>query len=1431
MSKYQFLPLKDEKEFESLINDLCSEKYAIEFQVYGRKGQSQKGIDGLSFAKDEKQIVFQCKNKIISRSDKKIQTELLKDLEEEVKSTSSNLSTIDTFIFANSFKQDTAIQDKAIELTKKCDFTVIVWSWEDIEGLLEKYPNIAIQYYPYLFDKNLLSIDNIKQKFQENSVILLSSINLYIENSFIEMPEIDKIDEFILSQDFKDDLLVLTGKAGIGKTAILSKIQSNLIENKTAYLSIKSDKFDIETKDSFSKYFGVDDILHSIKQLSRKEKVVVLIDQLDALSLTMSSNKKVINIILEFIEQLKYINNVKTIVSIREYDLKNDPLFKSLDDSNIVNTRLLSFEYVNERIKTFTKESVNLNNTLIELLRTPLHLSIFIELYPNDNSCISIKTLQDLYNKFWEQKIQDKNIDKITRQSMIELLYSIVQKMDKMKKIEVPILYFEDKFEDELSVLLSRDILKKENNKISFFHQTFYDYVFARDFARKDISLYKYILTTSQDLSIREQFKQIIQFLRGTDEDKYTLELENILYSDEIRFHIKLLLISYLGSLENPTEKEFSFIQQLFSDNTNYERYFIESWISSDWLIYFNKTNFFNNENFKKYNLQHKLEIFVNKIPHLVFEILDDFDGDIKVKNEAIIQSFDRLDNWDENSFIVFQKYHHLIYEDNMMRYQLEKLYEKIYLINQNHAVNLFFNYLDTRIDEVKDHDKKELLDHGWYEVFKFLIKQNDIKILSKLLESIYKISIKFQNDYSKKEFLINDSVFDSLMWQFESNHNSTWDLYLNTIKRISQLAVDDKDNFLELTQSYKDTKYLSLITILIFGYAKKPSEYKNEILSLFTNLGFLEEIAFDYDDGYEFAMLLDSSFKLFNELEQEKIFKTIIQINPKWQNTFFSGKWDGKPVYRGTLKGLQKYQYLCQIDIGDIKKFNYIKEFQELQRKFHWYTLSKPHKSNFGFVGSPLSDETYKKMSLHNWLQSMKIFNGTESRKRMRETLRGGKTQHHRQLEKEITENPNKFFDFLVQLKLENIHPDYLSAGLSGLIASNYDEEKILKLIHVYSDIDNINLKRTILKAIKHLVNKDKFDENLIDILESNKDIEYEGLIREDDKFQTIHDHMSSSINSFEGDYAEILPLVYTHFYEDKDNKEKVLNLIYEIIYKNVDFVIFGLLRTIGHIETVDKKVFTSILLELINKDTTGQVTIYSLQNFHYLYMNKFISQEQLIQFTKKCISFIKLVNDKEDSTYIKNLGMYLFYYYLNEEDKIFEELLNEGIKTHNQIIHGILHQIFEQELHSKDNRKIEISKKFILRFKNDEDNDYFYKYNLEKINGLKLIQNDFIFVKDLAKSLNIRKEVKSFIEYLQNEYHMDTSISEKIFELLEQLIQNIDEIKDLGYYDSRPLIEFILELNTRTKSDTKKIEILNLIDKFLKSDTLRFSTKSAIE
>ncbi len=86
---------------------------------------------------------------------------------------------------------------------------------------------------------------------------------------------------------------------------------------------------------------------------------------------------------------------------------------------------------------------------------------------------------------------------------------------------------------------------------------------------------------------------------------------------------------------------------------------------------------------------------------------------------------------------------------------------------------------------------------------------------------------------------------------------------------------------------------------------------------------------------------------------------------------------------------------------------------------------------------------------------------------------------------------------------------------------------------------------------------------------------------------------------------------------------------------------------------------------------------------------MNKFILKEEVINYIRNVYLF-KLVGDKGDSNYIQNLGMYLYFQYLNEKvDNSFEYLLNDAISSNTHIIRGILHQIFDKEIHSSDNKK----------------------------------------------------------------------------------------------------------------------------------------------
>jgi len=187
MADYQWKPLTDEKKFEDLVNDLCSEKYGLEFQIYGRKGQKQYGIDGSALTKDNKHILHQCKNKMISRSDSAIQSELLKDLGTETEAMVKEFVVnkkykVDKFIFANSFKRDTKIQNRATELSSTHSIMLIVWSWDEISDMLEEYISVARKYYPSYFESDG-SIKTIYAKNNFENLVNNGTINFYGEGS------------------------------------------------------------------------------------------------------------------------------------------------------------------------------------------------------------------------------------------------------------------------------------------------------------------------------------------------------------------------------------------------------------------------------------------------------------------------------------------------------------------------------------------------------------------------------------------------------------------------------------------------------------------------------------------------------------------------------------------------------------------------------------------------------------------------------------------------------------------------------------------------------------------------------------------------------------------------------------------------------------------------------------------------------------------------------------------------------------------------------------------------------------------------------------------------------------------------------------------------------------------------------------------------
>lgn len=150
-----FLKPANWQDFQTFIKDLLNEKYDEGFDIYGRNGQSQDGIDilGLYHANV---IGVQCK-----RLDSALTMKLVK---EEIEKTDKSNLKLTKYIFVTTTPRDKNIQKEVLSLNLERKnnslFEIELWFWETIEDEINGNISIQEKYY-----KSILS--KIEPKYKE----------------------------------------------------------------------------------------------------------------------------------------------------------------------------------------------------------------------------------------------------------------------------------------------------------------------------------------------------------------------------------------------------------------------------------------------------------------------------------------------------------------------------------------------------------------------------------------------------------------------------------------------------------------------------------------------------------------------------------------------------------------------------------------------------------------------------------------------------------------------------------------------------------------------------------------------------------------------------------------------------------------------------------------------------------------------------------------------------------------------------------------------------------------------------------------------------------------------------------------------------------------------------------------------------------------
>ena len=90
----------------------------------------------------------------------------------------------------------------------------------------------------------------------------------------------------------------------------------------------------------------------------------------------------------------------------------------------------------------------------------------------------------------------------------------------------------------------------RDETGVSFFHESYFDYLFARSFVAAGRDLHEFLVESEQVLFRRSQTRQVLEHLAATNRLRFREIVVELLASDRIRSHLKALVIRVLRQID-----------------------------------------------------------------------------------------------------------------------------------------------------------------------------------------------------------------------------------------------------------------------------------------------------------------------------------------------------------------------------------------------------------------------------------------------------------------------------------------------------------------------------------------------------------------------------------------------------------------------------------------------------------------------------------------------------------------------------------------------------------------------------------------------------------------------------------------------------------------------------------------------------------------
>ena len=1438
---------KDNKKdkFESLCHRLFLYKYSLKpSDVTMYSNQPGVEIQPIEILNNSKTVVasYQAKHfdGSIKWSECKSSIEKAIELKNDCIETYENLELIDFYI-----NKDAQLKNKQrdnIEAIAKKAGIDIQWRYgkEILQELNDpniepKLSEIAKRFFNSELNQTdsqiIASMQSAEEITSEEILIKFKSANSElrtypdkIAGQYIEQPKVTSVFDWISNPDDEDKIAVLHDIPGMGKSVFMKHVLKKLESESIPTLVIKADT--LKTFERFAdfqnEFIRIEIDLYRCFEilLADHNNVVLLIDQLDALSTALSGNTKTLVLLAQFIHQLKELQGCKILVACRSFDLRFDPQIASLEIAREFALSKIDDATIESILKTIDIDFNLLLPATKELLQIPLNLATYVKVIQSqqDTQNEQFSSLQQLYSKLWETYINDGKIDAPPIAKRKEAITKLVSYMydQESPTLSAPISIL-DEFTDCKQFLLSIGFIQEQKGKCYFFHQTFFDYCYVRNFFNDpNYSISETILESNQAFKERSIMIQLLAYARELHYEKYLIELRALLKDQSgLTYHLRKHLIDWFLQLQKPQADEIEVGKRL---------------LRSDIELFFNSIK--GNDKWFEILFPSDFETLIKQEKYQGVIINYLFSDRVRLNNtDAIIDLLTNYINvnaeWNNilNRFVRFNRvwtrksidFYKLLFEkefldeeaigavDNLSKSEPEETIAiiKEYLIRELKTIEgPYQEEIQRKIKEAEDpnHFSIDSTSHPiGYKLFKNEYILDTLEHLSKNHPILFCETFLIWSIETTKQYLgLIDEQYTSPHYPYDdifghhwfSNHSRAEESFLKSLTMAcAKYAQQNVKEFRIFSIEMRKSESNAIKTVLSYCFIENVDIYVEDIVQFLyeddrnLNIGDLIGIQNIWS-----RLLIKNVFPLLNNDQRGQLENKILNYIPDFEK---------HPSYK--QRGYSQYTLLFEIDEQYLST-DTIRELQQLKRKF---SNSNPNQTAFTGpfdIGSPIPETSLSKMSDSDWLSAMRKYNSTSKR-----TFGiGGVEELSSSYETVVASNPKRFFELATNSFDETISVDYITKTITGILKSEESKEALNWILEIIQQFEK-ELKSVDRKLICFKLEKRKekcIPSGLIDYI-----IDWAKNDPHPLPSQPSGDYYSDGINSTRGSALNCLACLY--FNDLENNVGKLFSLFEDVAKSETTSAVRScVLRFLPFLKKIDEQRAVNIFFETVKNH---DVLVYHKISYDVLYYN-------LRSYFDDFVPFLRTMLASSDSDLNKRGAMLSCLASIMTNSNVAIELADEAI-TKNEFTKLGAATVFAGNLSQPNYRKT--CEKYLQCFLSDytmeiakEVSAGFHDFDFTSIENWGFvdayIESDLLFT-------DTYHFVKSFVQFAGD-------YPDRSFRIVERLLEGPSNselpntIRSGIYFCETEVVQIPIAIYNSTNNEGLKGRAMRLFEELLK-------------